>query len=131
MIILKNGIKINLKMSKQVNDTIKCRIFKGELFNDGKDIRFLDRQTKQIDKGYIDYFNQNEFEKLIKTHAKLLGMSIDAYDENENLFWSNYREVETKDEFSILKKEYEQLSGEKAKGTWGVKKLTEEIEKLK
>jgi hypothetical protein len=40
--------------------------------------------------------------------------------------------VEVKDdEKEALKAEYLELYGEPAKGTWGVKKLTEEIEKLK
>ena len=91
MNILTNGIKINLKMK---SDNVKCRIFQGELFRDGDKIRFMDRKTKEIDEGYEDFFNRTEFEKLIKVHAILLGMKIDAYDENDNLFWSNYREVE-------------------------------------
>lgn len=118
-------------MTQKSKDIVKCRIFKGELFEDDNKIRFIDRKTKKIDEGYFDYFNRTEFEKLIKVHALLLGMKIDAYDENDNLFWSNYREVETKDELEILKKEYEKLSGERAKGTWGIKKLTEELEKFK
>jgi len=113
-------------------DNVKLKVFKGDLFEDDGKIRFINPSTKKIDEGYETFVNRNEFEKLIKVHAIHQGLKIDAYDENNKFFWSNYREVEVKaDELESLKLEYEQLSGNKPKGVWGEKKLKEEIEKLK
>lgn len=111
---------------------IKCRIYKGDIFEDEKGkIKFL--RDGKIDKGYTDFYNERDFKLQIQALGLQLGMYIDAYDEKENIFWSNYQEIEVNpnDEKAELIQEYETLSGEKAKGTWGVKKLTEEINKLK
>ncbi len=112
---------------------IKCRIFTGTKFEEDGKIRFLDETTepKQPDEGYIDYFDEKEFELKIKKYALPLGMFIDAYDKNNKLFWSNYRKIEEKPDIDSLRKEYKELSGEDSKGNWGVKKLSEEIDKLK
>jgi hypothetical protein len=109
---------------------IKCRIYKGDIFEENGKIKFLRNGT--VDKGYEDYFNEKDFKLQIQAMALQLGMYIDAYDEKGNIFWSNYQDVqESGSDKETLIEEYEQLSGEKAKGTWGVKKLTEEINKLK
>lgn len=119
-----------------MKDAIKLIIFKGEIFKEGDKIKFLKDVTnkdgkKEIDKGYECIVTRNELEKEIKIHALAQGMKVDAYDEKGNIFWSNYQEIEPQNKFEELKAEYESLSGQKARGTWGEKKLTEEIEKLK
>ena len=116
---------------------VKCKIYKGDItFEDNGNVRFIDRSTKKTDHGYTDYYDEKEFKMHIQPLAKTLGLNVDAFDKDDNLFWSNYRDVkEVKqsdpDELEYLRLEYSELSGEEAKGNWGIPKLTKELEKLK
>lgn len=113
---------------------IKCRVFRGQKYMENGKIKFL--FNGNVEKGTIDYFDEKAFEMNIKKNAFLMGLSIDALDENDNVYWSNYQDVkeipkEEAPDIEELKQEYFELSGEEAKGNWGVPKLTKEIETLK
>lgn len=111
---------------------IKCRIFTGTKFEDEKgEIKFVKEQVGKsnvIDKGYIDYYDEKEFKLRIQKYAHLMGFSVDAYDKDDKIFWSNYRE---ESELDKLRKEYLELSGEEADKRWKENKLSDEINKLK
>ena len=113
---------------------IKCKIFTGTKFEDGGNVRFMTEgvnNVNTIDKGYFDFFDLKEFKLHIQVFALAMGMYIDAYDKNDNIFWSNYQEVDEAPDVDALRKEYKELSGEDSKGNWGVKKLVSEIKILK
>lgn len=113
---------------------IKCRVFTGSKLKDGNKFRFTKDQVNGeqiIDEGYIDYYDKKEFELRIKKYAKLMGFSIDAYNEKDEIFWSNYQELEEKPDLDQLRSEYKELSGEEADTRWKDKRLSEEINKLK
>jgi hypothetical protein len=84
---------------------------------------------------------QNEYAEAINASSEINGLLYEKDEQATKLYldkkpFRNVKEfaefVEVKDdEKEALKAEYLELYGEPAKGTWGVKKLTEEIEKLK
>lgn len=111
---------------------IKCLVYRGRRVKYGNEFHFV--YNDEVEEGQVNHFDEKEFELLIKKNAKILGYSIDALDKDGDIFWSNYQDVPEKKASSELDKlieEFETLSGEKAKGNWGVKKLTELIEELK
>jgi hypothetical protein len=117
---------------------IKCQIFRGQKFTDENGKTKFMNQGK-VEQPTIDYFDEVGFEKNIKKNAGLQGLKIDAFDKDGNIYWSNYQDVsilekvepKVDNELEILKKKYFELSGEEAKGNWGVKKLTELITNFK
>jgi hypothetical protein len=93
----------------------------------------LERDNHVIQNAYADEVNSNSeingllYEKDEKATALYLsGKPFKTVKE-----YVSFEEVKTDDEKERLLQEYLELQGEPAKGTWGVKKLTEEIEKLK
>jgi hypothetical protein len=108
---------------------IKCRVFRGEKMDDNGAIKFF--LDGKLDNGFDHVITPRDFEMEVKKWHHLLGYSTDAYDENGKLFWSNYREVEEKPDLDLLRKEYQELSGEEADKRWKENKLLSEIEKLK
>lgn len=93
----------------------------------------LERDNHVIQNSYADEVNANStmngllYEKDEKaTELYLSGKPFKSIKE-----YSSFEEVKTDEEKESLLKEYLELQGEPAKGTWGVKKLKEEIAKLK
>jgi len=88
---------------------------------------------------------QNSYAEDVNSNSEINGLLYEKDEKATELYLSgkpfkNVKEFtefeEVKDaakdeEKELLLKEYLELQGEPAKGTWGVKKLTEEIEKLK
>jgi len=96
----------------------------------------LERDNHVIQNSYAEEINENSeingllYEKDEK--ATILYLSGKPFKEVKT--YAEFEEVKepAKDEEKVrLLQEYLELYGEPAKGTWGVKKLTEEIEKLK
>lgn len=119
---------------------VKIRIFTGVQYTDENGVvKFMNENTtpRSIDNGYIDFVDQKEFELKIKKYGLALGMCIDAYDKEDNIFWSNYQDVEKtfkkddSDKLELLRKEYKELTGEDAKKSYGIKGLEKEIAKIK
>ena len=84
---------------------------------------------------------QNEYAENINAHSEVNGLLYEKDEQATKLYldgkpfkatkeYAKFEEVKD-DEKEALLKEYLELQGEPAKGTWGVKKLKEEIEKLK
>ena len=76
---------------------IKCRIFRGSPLKENGVIKSFIFNS-EVEVGRIDYFDPKEFELGIKKNAKPQGLSIDAFDEDGHIFWSNYQEVKAKKE---------------------------------
>ena len=92
----------------------------------------LERENHVIQNAYADEVNANSeingllYEKDEKaTELYLSGKPFKAVKE-----YVSFEEVKDEEKERLLQ-EYLELCGEPAKGNWGVKKLTEEIEKLK
>lgn len=93
----------------------------------------IERDNHVIQNAYADEVNANSeinglfYEKDEKaTELYLRGKPFKEVKE-----YVKFEEVKTDEEKELLLQEYLELQGEPAKGTWGVKKLTEEIAKLK
>lgn len=96
----------------------------------------LERDNHVIQNSYAEEINANSqinglfYEKDQKaTDLYLSGKSF--LKEKEYTNFEELKEESKDEEKEALLKEYLELQGEPAKGTWGVKKLTEEITKLK
>jgi len=93
----------------------------------------VERDNHVIQNSYAEEVNNNStinglfYEKDEKATA--LYLSGKPFKEVKE--YASFEEVKTDEEKERLLQEYLELQGEPAKGTWGVKKLTEEIAKLK
>lgn len=84
---------------------------------------------------------QNKYAESINSHSAMNGLLYEKDERATELYLSgkpfknlketiDFEEVKD-DEKEALQKEYEELQGEKPKMNWSVKRLKEEIEKLK
>ena len=85
---------------------------------------------------------QNAYAEEVNANSAINGLLYEKDEKATDLYLSgkpfkevkeyvSFEEVKTDEDKERLLQEYLELQGEPAKGTWGVKKLTEEIEKLK
>jgi len=91
----------------------------------------IERDLHVIQNSYADEVNSNsEINGLLyEKDQKATDLYLSGKPFKEVKEYAKFEEVDTEKE--ALLKEYLELQGEPAKGTWGVKKLKEEIEKLK
>ena len=81
------------------------------------------------------FIGRSTLHKPLSRDYLVLGMSsIDVTDEDAEILLESSRkdifgEVEVIDEKSALQAKYKQLTGDDAKKTWGVERLTSEVEK--
>ena len=93
----------------------------------------LERDNHVIQNAYADEVNANSEKNglLYEKDEKATALYLSGKPLKEVKEYVSFEEVKTDEEKERLLQEYLELQGEPAKGTWGVKKLTEEIEKLK
>ena len=97
----------------------------------------LERDNHVIQNAYAEEVNANSVMNglLYEKDEKATALYLSGKPFKEVKEYASFEEVSTvpakDEEKERLLQEYLELQGEPAKGTWGVKKLTEEIEKLK
>ena len=85
---------------------------------------------------------QNSYAEEVNANSKINGLLYEKDEKATALYlsgkpfkevkeYASFEDVKKDEEKELLLQEYLELQGEPAKSNWGVKKLTEEIQKLK